>query len=73
MLEFYFTKILIYFLFRPLGSGTKALGPGAGGSSGIRAPPAVRPPPPARTTAPPPARTTAPPPTRPPATSKFIQ
>jgi hypothetical protein len=50
-------------LFRPLGSGGKALGPGASGSSGIRAPPVARAPP---------TRTTAPPPTKPPATSKFI-
>jgi RP/EB family microtubule-associated protein len=67
----YFIKILIWFLFRPLGGvGTKAVGPG--GSSGIRAPPAPRAQPPPRTTAPPSTKTTAPPPTRPPPTSKFI-
>ena len=60
-------------LFRPLGSGTKAVGPGAGGSSGIRAPPAPRQAPPTKVAAaPPPTRTTAPPPTRAPATCKFI-
>ena len=55
--------INFYLLFRPLGSGTKATGPGAGGSSGIRAAPVPRAVP---------TRTTAPPATKPPATSKFI-
>jgi hypothetical protein len=58
-------NIIILCFFRPLGSGGKALGPGASGSSVIRAPPAPRPPPP-------PTKVMAPPPTKPPTTSKFI-